>query len=508
MNQNYTTQTVPFASILLNGGLNSTSAPMKLQDSESSDLQNIDFSKDGSIKKRGGYVCLNTNSGVAIGADGLYWYEYVVSSSTVRQAVRVYNAQIQKMDDLDGTWDNITGAVTITSANPCDFETFYTSCFITNNTNPPVRLAGADTAGTANVPSGLTKGRCVRKFSNYLFYANVTVSGVYYPTRVYFSALNDPTTWDSADWVEVGRTDGQEIVALKELGDRLVVMKLRSIYNIYYTGDVDIPFIVQKSNSTVGCISQFSVQEVENGLTFLSHDGIYFYDGLNSYKISDQITTTLQGFNTTRFSQVKSSIQKNKNMILWSFPDASSTNNDKIVAWDYFNKAFSIYKGINASAMSTFYVSGIEERPYFTDYNGFTYRGDIGNNDYPLNTATAIDAYYYSNWRAFGDFSNQKAIPQVYIYYQSDSTTLSFAYSYDFESGDQYTNTFSLSAGASLWDTMVWDRDLWAGQGGKISRVDLQGRGRVARLKIANCNLNETFTVDGIGMLPYLETFV
>jgi hypothetical protein len=55
---------------------------------------------------------------------------------------------------------------------------------------------------------------------------------------------------------------------------------------------------------------------------------------------------------------------------------------------------------------------------------------------------------------------------------------------------------------------MVWDRDLWAGQGGKISRVDLQGRGRVARLKIANCNLNETFTVDGIGMLPYLETFV
>src|SRR3990167_4323033 len=103
----FTTQSVPINDKTLNGGLNSTAGPLGLANNESSDLQNIDLDKFGSIKKRNGYTALNTTS-LNAGADsnGLVWYEYEASGATIRKAVNVCGNKIYKMDDLDGTWDN------------------------------------------------------------------------------------------------------------------------------------------------------------------------------------------------------------------------------------------------------------------------------------------------------------------------------------------------------------------------------------------------------------------
>lgn len=49
----------PKDDINFNGGLNSTNGPLSLKDTESSDLQNIDMNKFGSILKRSGYMVLN-----------------------------------------------------------------------------------------------------------------------------------------------------------------------------------------------------------------------------------------------------------------------------------------------------------------------------------------------------------------------------------------------------------------------------------------------------------------
>jgi hypothetical protein len=57
---------------------------------------------------------------------------------------------------------------------------------------------------------------------------------------------------------------------------------------------------------------------------------------------------------------------------------------------------------------------------------------DTGSDDYPLGVQTVIDAYYYTNWKTFDDLCDQKGIPQIYIYYQLNSATLTLAYSYDF----------------------------------------------------------------------------
>lgn len=508
----FTTQSVPFNDNILNGGLNSTGGPLSLQNNESSDLQNIDFDKFGSIAKRKGYTALNTTAVTNDPqGDGLHWFEYDSSGSLTRFAIAVADGKLWKMDSLDGTWDDITGALTITSGKHVDFENFLNEVYMTNGNDAPFKWTGTGNGSAMTVPSGLTKAKFVKQFNNYLFLANVTVSGVSHPSRIYWSNIKDTGTWTATDFIDVSKDDGQEITGIRVLSDRLVIFKSRSIYNLLFTGETDIPFILPgggKSNSAVGCAGGFSIQEVQNGLVFLSYDGFYFYDGNNSFRISDKITTTLIGYNTTRFNQAVSLNHKSKTRYMCALPSSGQSNNDRVVVWDYYNNAWSVYVGINSSSMAIFYVSGTDERPYFYDYAGFAYRMDTGNSDYPLNVETAINAYYYTNWKFYNDLVNIKGVPEIVIYFQNSNTTMTFAYSYDFENTDQYSNTFSLATSTDVYGTGVYGTAKYAGTGGDKKVRHLKGRGRVIRLKLSNSTIGETFTIDGIGSMAYLESDV
>ncbi len=500
-----------FSDNKLNGGLNSTAGPLGLNNNEASDLQNIDFDKFGSISKRNGYTALNTSaiSGSPQG-DGLYWYEYDDSGTTKQTAILIANGKVLKMDDLDGTWDDITGSLTVTAGHHCNFATFLNECYVTNNNDAPFYIDSSLTASTMSVPTGLTKAKFVEEFNNYLFLANVTVSGTAHKSRIYWCNLKDTSTWTATDFIEVSKNDGQEITGLKVLQDRLVIYKTRSIYNLFFTGDADIPFILPgggKSNSPVGCIAPWSIQEVENGHVFLSTDGIYYYDGINAYKLSDKITyTLLEEMNRNKFSNTVSMVQKDKNRYYLGITRSGQIENNRVIVWDYYNNAFSIYTGISASAMAIFYVNGVEERPYFADYDGFVYRMDTGSDDYPLNVKTAIDAYYWTNWRYYDDLADQKGIVHAYIYYAANNATLTFAYSYDFEDTAQYSTTFSMSQGEAVYGSAIYGTDVYAGAGGGVKRRDLIGRGYVVRFKFANNISGETFRIDGFGTKVHLET--
>jgi len=496
-------------------GLNTTAGALSLDNTESSDLQNIDFSRFGSFFQRNGYNVLNSTAiANSPEGDGLHWYEYDLAGTLTRKAIAVADGKLFKMDGLDGTWDDITGALTITAGSHVDFETFLNDVYMTNGTDAPWKWDGAAASGVAmTVPAGLTNAKWVCLYNNYLFLGNVTVGGVKYRSRIYWCNLANTGVWDAADHISVSKNDGQEITGMRVLADRMVVYKERSIYALMFTGDADIPFILPgggKSNSSVGCISGFSIQDALNSHVFLAYDGIYLFDGANSFKLSDRINTLINSYNDLRFPKCVSMNQKTKNKYWLAMATSGATENDVVITWDYVLNSFSLYSGMAPAAMTTFYVNGTEERPYFMDYAGYCYRSDIADteDDYPLKTQTAINAYYKTNWRAFGDLVNQKGVPEVLIYYQESDSILTFAYSYDFELGNQYAQTFSISAGGDLWDAMVWDEGEWSGSGGKVTRRDLTGRGRVIRLIFSNATIGETFRIDGLGTGAYLETNV
>lgn len=505
----FTSESRSIPDVNFNGGLNSTGGPLSIQNNESSGLENIDFNKFGSVLKRNGYTALNTTAiSGSVQSDGTHWFEYNAAGTYTSKILNVTNTKLYKMDDLDGTWDDITGGLTITASNHCDFENFLNEVYITNNTDVPFKWNGTGDGAAMTVPSGLTKAKCVVQFNNYLFLGNVTVSSAAFPSRFYWSNLKDTGTWPATSFIEVSKDDGQQIIEMKVMGDSLIILKERAIYYVKFTGDNDIPFVLFKSASSVGCMAQHSVQEVENGLVFLSFDGFYYFDGNNSYKISSKIQSTINGYNLSRFNQARSTTQKNKNRYFCSLPSSGQTNNDVVLVWDWFLNAWSLYTGLNVSSITTIFVSGIEERPYFGDYLGFVYRMDTGTDDYPLNVKTAIDAFFYTNWKHYDDLVDQKGIPNIVVYYQTSNAVLTLAYSYDFEGADTYTQTFSTATSAATYGTGIYGTSVYGGSGGAQQRRDLDGRGRVVRFKFANSTLSEVFQVDGVGYFAHLETNV
>jgi hypothetical protein len=509
--QIYTTPSLSIGQISFTGGLNTTASQLALQDNESPDLQNIDFDIFGSIIKRNGYAKLN---GTAIATsptiDGLHWFEFTSGTGITRMAIAVAGGKLWKMDDLDGTWDDITNGLTITAGNHGYFSNFLNEVYITNGYNLPIKYDGA-TASAMTVPTGLTIAKFNALFNNYLFLANCTVSGVTHKSRIYWSTIKNTGTWNAADFIEVAMDDGQAITGLWALGDRLVIFKERSIYILTFTGDADIPFILPsggKTNSSVGCAASSSIQEIENGLVFVAADGLYYFDGFNSYKISDKITTTFLTFNQTRLNQISSLVYKKKNVYMASVPLGSDITNSLILVWNYALKAFSQYTGIAAASMSVFYVNGNDERLYFGDYAGFVYRMDTGANDNPLGVETAIDAYYWTNWKAFRDLIVLKSVPECVVYHTLENATLDFAYAFDLEETEQYSHTINMATSSDVYGTGLYGTATYAGIGSALKRIDLTGRGRVIRFKFANDRVDETFRIDGLGMYPHGETNV
>jgi hypothetical protein len=131
-------------------------------------------------------------------------------------------------------------------------------------------------------------------------------------------------------------------------------------------------------------------------------------------------------------------------------------------------------------------VDGVDERDYFADYIGHTYRGDSGINDTVSNTTIAVNSYYYTNWKPFANICDRKGAPHAYVYHSKTDGTLEFAYSYDFVTNDQYTHSFTMTTTQTVSDYGV--------------RRDLTGQGRVVRFKFANNNTSTHFVVHALGV--------
>ena len=499
----YTTPYSKVNDISLGGGLKDGFAPFLLENKDASGIQNIDFSQFGGIAQRGGYAALNTTAitgGTTI--DGLAWYEYDSGGNRVQKLISVHDGDVYKMDGLDGTWDDITGAVSITAGNRFTFAPFNGNLYMANDAEGVLYIDNSLTLAAATMPTSVTSAKIVVEFQNYLIYLNVIVSGSRRYARLYYSNFNDPSTFDALDFIDIANDDGQEITGAKILGDRLVVYKNRSIYNVMFTGDADIPFAVYRSNSSVGAASAWSIQEVLNGHIFLSYDGIYYYDGMNSAKISDDINTTFQSLNLQNLEESTSLVYRTKNMYWISVPSSASSTNDTVLVYNFFLKAWSVYDGIDAAYMQSIYVGDGEERPYFGDYAGFVYRGDTGVDDYPLNVATAIASYYDTNWRTEGSLVSRKTIAALYIYYKLQAGSIDVRQGYNLDSSYSNNKSFSTAiADAALYDTAIYGSSMYSKEGYDRKIIDFTNDGFVHRFRYGNSKLGESWEIVATGYI-------
>lgn len=484
------------------GGLNTYNSPFTVRRNQCSQAQNVDISFPGKLIKRPGYLNLTSETLAADKTVGLVSpFEYDSSGARTQKLIAVCDSAIYKMDGLDGTFDDITNGVIIESDARCCNASFNNKFYLTDNTNSVVKIANDLLPTAATMPAGVTAVKFVAEFNNYLLYANCVVSGVRKYTRIYWSAFNDDTSFSSLDFAEIANDDGQEITGVRVLSDRLVVYKTRSIYNMFFTGDRDAPFTIQKSVSEVGCVSHWTIQDANGGHLFLSQDGVYFYDGTESFRVSDDITPTLEALNQQNYEECTACVFRQRDQYILSLPGAASSTNNTVLVFNYKLIAWIPFDGMNISSICQYYVNDGEERVYFGDYSGFVYRYWVGVDDYPLGVKTAIEAFWATNWRYDESWATERMVKNMFVAHLLQVGTLTV--SEGFNLNDSYDVTLTINMAnpdGDLYDSAIFDSSVYSGSSYKITIRDLRREGRCYRIRFENNNMSESFEIIGLNV--------
>jgi hypothetical protein len=170
---------------------------------------------------------------------------------------------------------------------------------MTNGVDVPQKWDGntatALSALISTPPSGVTTmvAKQLIEFKDHLLLLDVSIDGNRYPQRIYWSDTGTPSDFDSgnasyydltgADWIQT---------AIKFKGDYVVVLKERSIWLGYATGDTSI-FQFDQKVTGAGCAAPNTVESLGDEIIFLGWDDVYVFDGIDYISIGEDIRDEL-----------------------------------------------------------------------------------------------------------------------------------------------------------------------------------------------------------------------
>ena len=345
------------------GGLNSNELSSQIKDNEASDAQNVVYF-DGGIKKVPGFTRYSSQIGGS-GATGRVTgiHDFQQRDGTQFLVVTIADA-IYNFTSAPGT--DITGGLTVNDALHT-FITFNDKLIGTNYTDAPWIWDG--TGNAAALGGGPPdQAKWVSTFNSRAVLGNVIVGANTFSTRVYFSAIDNPESWDTTDdfW-EFESDDGQEITGIRQLKDKLVVYRNNSIGIV--TGYGLQSWQVQRDFvKGIGCISGYSLKtgyiSTAAGLKevhiFMSEEGLKAFDGTNVYHMpiptqgeEYKVFEYFDGLNKARFNSAVGEYYRKRNWFYVFHSDSGSSVNDSASIYDYNNNSLWPMKNINASYATT-----------------------------------------------------------------------------------------------------------------------------------------------------------
>jgi hypothetical protein len=302
------------------GGLRYDLPADLISEMEMSDCRNVIF-EDGLIKKRYGYATMGTNlplDGTVLGMDQFYKFD---GNSWL--LVMTEN-QIYKWIPADSLWNTISDALGTYGANAygagayganggdaftgTDSDLFSYDYIrkstetdpwwiMTNGVDKIKKFTGTGTISNliSDYPTGVTSllSKHVIEFKDHLLLLDVIENGNRYPQRVRWSDTADPEDFingnasyqdlSGADWI---------VGVIKFKGDYLIVVKERSVWVGYATGDSDIFQFDQKVTGT-GCPAGRTIESLGDEIIFLGWDDVYVFNGINYEPIGTPVQRRL-----------------------------------------------------------------------------------------------------------------------------------------------------------------------------------------------------------------------
>lgn len=513
----------------MTGGLNTVKSALALTPSEARDLQDVDFFPIGGFSKRNGYTQLNSSAVSANSCTGLYMARYSLNGGT-NFAFLVNDTKLYKMDALDGTWDDITGGLTITTGanNIWAFDILNDITVLSNGIDAPIQISSATSASALFTAQPLTKFLFPLQTRGYMFYFRPTVGGNILYDRAYFSNIGDPTTVGTNNFVDIGKGQGGDLKGAVEYKTYLYVFKRHGIYQLnFQPTQVDssgtlFPW-TQNANPVVPGVGTQSHRSICKFTTPETHptpgqEYVFFIDQFGVPRIFDGTTTisfaskigfsrdtailSLSDMDRTRTPYSFSINYPEKNKILFFL---SSTNSQQNRCWilDY-STGFSIsrYKyALSFNVGALFENTNGTFKPYVGDYAGKVHALDSGTTD----NGTAISDYY----RTGDNFINSPSIRSKWYFLDvrgvTGGSTQNITISYFVDgSSNSISNSpnLNLRAGDSTWGPgMTWGRSLWstATLVTRTAEINLHVKTLGIRLE-SSVKLTDTYTIESFTM--------
>lgn len=109
------------------------------------------------------------------------------------------------------------------------------------------------------------------------------------PTRLYFSEIFQPQGWPATYYIDLPFTNGEEINAIQDLGDTLLIFGETQIFLVI--GQTSLDFEVRPSlGAQSGAVGPRAVTRVEAGAIHASADGIYIFNGAEDRLLTHDLT--------------------------------------------------------------------------------------------------------------------------------------------------------------------------------------------------------------------------
>ena len=325
---------IPFLYSDFHGGLNTKDAYDLLADNESRAMVNVQGTTTGSITKRLGCQDLAQPTGGPSMFTSLFALEsvspaiFVASGGTFLYSVTTGGTVTQIKTGLTNStyggpfWQFVSAPV-VSAQGPL---------FGMNGVDTPQQWSGSgSTASWTNASGGVAvpNGKYCIYHQNQVFVAGVSST----PSRLYWSAIADPTNWDPASLTGAGfmdfdPNDGEAISGIGRVGPYVIVFKPTKTWILVDPATAT----ARRLSDSVGCLTHRSIATGPEGLFFLSPDrGVYLTNGSKLTPISDKVLPTI--YARTGNTQFAAGVYFNGHYYL-SLATTQATLNDTVLDFD------------------------------------------------------------------------------------------------------------------------------------------------------------------------------
>lgn len=463
--------------------------------------------QEGALQPMFGYNNVNT-SALQSGATGNGAIEFTQDSHNLVGVVgtRIY-------ENLQNAVPDLLVGVTLTTGLQCDmieFNNGTTNMIIgVNGTDVPWSFDGTTLQNLTGSPP---TGRWIEYFNNYVYIARDTN----HSNRLYYSAVNDATSWNTTEGTGNYFTFDGPITGIKSFGTQFVVFKNDSIGVL--TG-YDITDFVQVSQliKGVGCVAGHSIVEAKIGgpagkavLVFLAHDGIYAFDGTpNLIKLSNPIErkfiggTAANRWNESRYGNAVATFSTRYQWYILGISDSGDTTNAFQLILDLSlpfntpdNKTAVPHWPLDGPVTNAICVrrnSNNREDLYFMGSDGFVYLWDptLFNRD---------GAAYVSYWTSkIFDMEQTWILREMNgVFEQLGDYDIEVYLNADQQSGLGEMATINTLDTSATLDSFILDTDTLTGNDFLNLNADIVNSGRFLQWSVRNPTINGQFRLQAM----------